>query len=121
MAPLAMPVKTARLDFTDDGYPGFECETWINPPIREARRYWDLGEAEQDEARDILLSFFPSWNFVDLDGEAIPHSADGFDAMPQDLLVAMGRRRNEAVRERAMPAPLEPASSPLSKNGSTDT
>lgn len=116
---LAMPVKTATLDFTDEGYPGFECETWVNPPMREAQRYYALADVDQDEARRILLQFFPSWNFVDADGESIPHNADGFDAMPQELLVAMGRLRNDAIRERAMSAPLERSSSPTSKNGST--
>jgi hypothetical protein len=107
-----MPVRTATLNFIDDGYPDFHCETWINTPIAYIRRYSALNaEADVEEANDLLLKLFPSWDFVDFDGKAIPHTAKGTDMIPSELGAAMMKRRAEALQNGAMPGPLETESS----------
>jgi len=51
-----MPVKTAELDFADDGYGGFHCQTWFNIPIAYTRRYVELSsDSDKDEANDLFL------------------------------------------------------------------
>lgn len=108
-----MPVKTITLDFTDDGYPDFHAERRVNAPIGLMRRYFDVsGEMPEEEGRQILLELFPSWDFVDDIGKAIPHTVEGFDAIPADLIGAMHRRGFEALRNGAMPDPLDESSSP---------
>jgi len=112
MSKRKMPVKTVTLDFTEDGYPGFTAEARINLPMGLHRRYFEMTtESDEAEVRALLLKLFPSWDFVDDDGGAIPHTAEGFDLIPPDLLGAMQRRRAPALREALMPAPLENSSS----------
>lgn len=107
-----MPIKTVELDFAADDYPGFHCRTWINIPIGYTRRYSELSEdSDAEEANELFLKLFPSWDFVDFDGRAIPHTAEGADLIPADLGAAMMRRRTEALRDGAMPAPLGNGSS----------
>lgn len=107
-----MPVKTAKLDFADDGYEGFHCQTWLNIPIADIRRYSEVSEdSDKDEANDLFLNLFPSWDFVDFDGKSIPHTSEGADLIPPDLGLAMMKRRTEVMRNGAMPAPLEKSSS----------
>lgn len=104
-----MPVKIAVLDFTEDGYPGFTCKRRLNATLGMLRR---LSEAEsEDGAREGWLHLFPEWDFVDEEGAPIPHTPEGFDAIPQDLWQAMVRRGMEAVKEAAMPSPLNGSSS----------
>ena len=107
-----MPVKTATLDFADDGYPDFHCETWTNLPVTYIRRYNTLNaESDEQEANELFLRMFPSWDFVDFDGKAIPHTAKGAEMIPVDLGGAMMKRRAEALQNGAMPGPLESESS----------
>lgn len=102
-----MPVKTAELDFADDGYLGFHCQTWTNIPIAYIRRYTEISEdSDKDEANDLFLKLFPSWDFVDFDGRGIPHTSEGADSIPADLGSAMMKHRAEALQNGAMPAPL---------------
>ena len=111
---LKMPVKVVRLRFDEDGYPGFECDRRINLPIGVNRQLSDAANAsEGDESRyrDLLLQVFPWWNFADTEGEPIPRTIEGFDLIPDDLLVAMFRRGAEALREAVMPGPLGTGSS----------
>ena len=107
-----MPVKTATLDFADDGYPDFHCATWTNIPIVYTRRYSALTkDSDAKEGDALLLQLFPSWDFVDFDGKAIPHTAKGAEMIPDDLGTAMMKRRAEALQNGAMPGPLESGSS----------
>ena len=109
---LKMPVKVMRLRFDEDGYPGFECDRRINLPIGTNRQLADAADGSEEATyRGLLLQVFPWWNFADEDGEPIPHTVEGFDLIPDDLLVAMFRRGAEALREAVMPAPLGTASS----------
>ena len=107
-----MPVRTATLNFAEDGYPDFHCETWMNMPIAHIRRYSALdAEGDAKEGDELLLKLFPSWDFVDFDGKAIPHTAKGTEMIPGELGAAMMKRRAEALQNGAMPGPLEPESS----------
>ena len=104
---LRMPIKLVRLRFDGDGYPGFECDRRINLPLGINRELSQAGAGEDEQRyRELLLQVFPWWNFVDTEGEPIPHTAEGFDLTPDDLLTAMMRRGAEALREAVMPAPL---------------
>jgi len=94
--------KTGTLKFDDDGYPGFECEIWLNPPVRLVNQFHSTEQSEE-ESRKLALQFFPSWNFVDAEGKAIPHTVEGCDEIPQDLMYAMVTRRLVAVSEAARP------------------
>jgi len=100
----AMPVKTITVDFTEDGYPGFESEVWVNATARTLRPLFESKDPE--ELTSLFLKHFPKWNFRDFDGKPIPHSADALDDIPPDLVRAMWRRRLEALREAALPANL---------------
>jgi hypothetical protein len=109
-----MPKKLATLDFGEDGYEGFHCETWVNPPLVFIRRMGDWSgsdEKDADEATRLFLEIFPSWDFVDFEGAKIRHSKAGIDYIPDDLASAMWARRAEAISERVMPAPLGESSS----------
>jgi len=117
-----MPVKTVTLDFSEDGYEGFTAETRTNSPVGLIRQYIEMGaDASEDEARTLLLKLFPSWDFVDDDGKPIPHAAEGFDFIPPDLVTAMQRRRAEALKQAAMPGPLESESSTTAGQDTTDS
>ena len=85
-----MPVKTVTLDFTEDGYPGFTCKRRLNLPYGLVRRSLEPGSEE--ESRQVLLEVFPEWDFVDEDGEPIPHTVEAFDLLPEELVRAMVTR-----------------------------
>lgn len=110
-----MPIKTAQLDLSGDDYEGFTCTTRLNVPMGVARRFFAAtgsGDEESEaQAREAFLAMFPGWDFVDDDGKKIPHTADGVDNLPQEVLVIMLRLRAEKLRNGAMPAPLEESSS----------
>ena len=117
-----MPVKTVTLDFGKDGYEGFTAETRTNSPVGLIRQYIEMSaDGTEDEARTLLLKLFPSWDFVDDDGKPIPHTAEGFDFMPPDLVRAMQRRRAEALQQAAMPGPLGSDSSATAVQDTTDS
>lgn len=112
---LRMPVKCAPLEFDDDGYPGFKAEGRLNLPMGVARGISAVdSDSPEDETRALWLQLFPSWNFCDESGEPIPHTVEAFDALPADLLTAMFTRRALALREAALPVPLETSSLPAS-------
>jgi len=104
-----MPVKTAPLDFTEDGYPGFTAQMRTNAPFSLVRKTYET--KDEEEAREGYLKLFPGWDFVDDDGKPIPHTVEGFDEIPADLLRVMLHRRVEAVKEAVMPGPLGDSSS----------
>ncbi len=107
-----MPVRTATLNFTEDGYPDFHCETWTNLSVYYSRRYASLNaSSDTAEADSLFLRMFPSWDFVDFDGKVIPHTAKGAEMIPEELGAAMMKRRAEALQNGAMPGPLETESS----------
>lgn len=95
-------IKTDTLKFDADGYPGFECKVWLNPPVKLVTQF-HAADLPEEESRAIALRFFPSWNFVDSEGTPIPHTIEGCDEIPQDLMYAMVRRRLVAVTEASRP------------------
>jgi hypothetical protein len=105
-----MPVKTATLDLGGDGYEGFTCVTRTNVPMGVVRRFFALtgsgDETSEAQAREDFLAIFPDWDFVDDKGKAIPHTAEGVDSLPDEMLVIMLRLRGEKLRNGAMPGPL---------------
>ena len=107
-----MPVRTATLNFAEDGYPDFHCETWTNLSVVYIRRYAALtAKSSATEADSLFLRMFPSWDFVDFDGKVIPHAVKGMLQIPQELGAAMMKRRAEALQNGAMPGPLGTESS----------
>lgn len=119
-----MPVKTATLDLADEGYEGFHAETRTNTPPRLTKRYIELlggGTGDETEARGLLLEMFPAWDFVDAAGKAIPHTADGFEEIPPDMVLAMLRARTRTIHGTAMPAPLGSESSTTQSPPTTDS
>jgi hypothetical protein len=105
-----MPRRTTVIDFTEDGYPDFHATRWVNAPMRAERAPFEA--TEEAASREAHLELWPEWDFVDYDGDAIPHTPEGFDEIPAGLFGAMVRRGMEAVREAGMPAPLSAPSSP---------
>jgi hypothetical protein len=99
--------RKTTLDFTDVGYPGFTCARRLNLPLGTHRR--GLEAQNEEESRAFYLEVFPSWDFVDEDGEPIP--VEAFDLLPLDLWKAMQKRGLEAVKEAALPTPLDESSS----------
>ena len=110
-----MPIKTAELDLSGDGYDGFTCTARLNVPMGVVRRFFAAtgsgDEAGEAQAREAFLAIFLEWDFVDDDGKKIPHTADGVDSLPDEVLLIMLRLRTEKLRNGAMPAPLEDDSS----------
>lgn len=110
MAKRKMPIKTAQFDLSGDGYDGFTCTTRLNVPMGIVRRFFTASgsgdEAGEAQAREDFLAMFPSWDFVDEDGKKIPHTAEGVDSLPDEMLLIMLRLRKEKLRNGAMPAPL---------------
>jgi len=102
-----MPVKTAEVDFAGTDYEGFHAQRRINAPIGLNRRYWDMGpETPLEEAAEILLELFPSWDFADEEGEDIPHTVDGFKSLPKELIDLLNVRGLAALKGAVMPDPL---------------
>jgi hypothetical protein len=109
-----MPKKLVTLDFSEDGYEGFTCETWVDPPISFTRRMRDwatLDEKDGKEAEQIFFHLFPSWDFSDYDGNPIPHTTKGMESIQDGLTTAMWKRRAKAIQNGVMPDPLEESSS----------
>jgi hypothetical protein len=84
-----LPINTVHLDFTEDGYPGFTAEARTNIPVRVGDAYLS---GTEEQRREACLLTFPSWDFVDEEGEPIPHTLEGIGLMTQDLLTAMFTR-----------------------------
>lgn len=119
---LRMPVKCAPLEFDEDGYPGFKAEGRLNLPMGIARGISAVNaDSAEDETRALWLQLFPSWNFCDEAGVVIPHTVEAFDALPADLLTAMFTRRALALREAALPGPLETGSLPASNGAQPES
>lgn len=114
MAKRRMPVKTAPLDLANDGYEGFVAQVRTNLAssyIRSLPALLTDGLTEK-KAAEIFLKLFPSWEgFVDDDGKAVPHTAEGLGVLPDDLVQAMWMRRAGVIQEAVMPAPLGSRSS----------
>ena len=107
-----MPVKTVTAGLADEGYPGFEIDVRTNAAPRLIKRYLGLNkDSPEGEARAILLQLCPGWRLYDGDGKRIPHSSEGFEDIPGDLIAAMLRVRTQVIQGVAMPAPLESGSS----------
>ncbi len=93
-----MPIKVVTLKFDEDGYPGFTSKGRTNIPVRLSD---DFQSGDEERGRAAMLVIFPEWDFVDEEGEPIPHTADGIGLMPQDLLGAMFIRWAEVMRKAA--------------------
>lgn len=107
-----MPIKGPVLKFDDIGYPGFWCRRRLNLSLGFYRRLFEsVREGEEETSRSQWLEVFPEWNFVDTKGEPIPHTEEGFDAIPKDLWDAMVERGSAAAKEAAMPVNLDGSSS----------
>jgi hypothetical protein len=109
-----MPKKLVTLDFSEDGYEAFTCETWIDPPLAFLQRLRDWAtpdEKDAEEAARIFLHAFPSWDFVDYDGNPIPHTKKGVESIQDGLSTAMWARRLKVISNGVMPDPLEESSS----------
>lgn len=116
-----MPVRTATLDFTADGYEDFHCETWLNVPTAIIRRYAAVdGVTGEEEGDELFLQLFPSWDFVDFNGKVIPHTSEGVEKIPRELGSLMMRHRGKALQNGAMPDPLEGASSDEPSEGEAE-
>jgi hypothetical protein len=110
-----MPIKTAKLDFTEDGYPDFHAKARLNIPMRIGD---ELQSGDEERARAAALLIFPSWDFVDEDGKDIPHTVEGVGMMPQELFEAMMARWADSIGKRAAIDPKADGSSPpISPNG----
>ena len=96
--PRRMPIKVVEIDLAEDGYPDFHAKARTNIPIR-------IGDAfrsgDEEQGRAAVLTIFPEWDFVDEEGEPIPHTAEGIAALSQDLLKAMMQRWTEAIQQAA--------------------
>ena len=114
-----MPKVLPELDFSEDGYDGFHAKSWLNAPMRIGERYSKAVEAgDEAEAREAFLDLFPEWDFVDTEGADIPHTGDGVNELPAELVERMWIRRLAALKERTMPDPLgRPSSAAPSDNG----
>jgi len=88
--PPAMPHKLDPIYFDDAGFPGFICLAWTSAPLGLTDSLAKI-QSEQ-EGRELLLRLIPEWNFVDEEGEPIPHTVEGFDKMPQLLVTQMMSR-----------------------------
>ncbi len=116
-----MPKRLVTLDLSDDGFEGFVTEAWVDNPVAFSREYGvavakaaekDASPADVNRATDLFLEVFPSWRgFVDWEGKKIPHTRVAIDSIPLDLSQVMWRRRAEALKNGAMPDPLEDESS----------
>ena len=107
--PRRMPIKTVELDFAEDGYEGFHATARLNIPL------WvgdELNCGDEERARNAFLTMFPAWDFVDEEGEEIPHTVEGIALIPQDLSQAMFARRAEAMAPEAKVDPKADGSSP---------
>jgi hypothetical protein len=107
-----MPLKTVELDFAEDGYPGFHATGRLNVPIRVGD---DFRSGDEERARKASLIIFPNWDFVDEEGEEIPHTVDGIGLIPQELFMAMMSRWSDALAGKtAIPPKADASSSPTS-------
>lgn len=83
----AMPRKLDPIYFDNDGFPGFIALAWTSAPIALTEQLLKL--TDEEEGRKLLLTLIPEWNFTDYLGNPIPHTAEGFDLMPQLLVSRM--------------------------------
>lgn len=88
--PPPMPHKLDPVHLDDAGFPGFIFLAWTSAPLSFTDRLMKI-ESEV-EGRELLLQLIPEWNFVDEQGEPIPHTVDGFNMMPQLLVSQMMTR-----------------------------
>jgi hypothetical protein len=107
-----MPIRTVELDFTEDGYPDFHATARLNLPLRIGDEF---RTGNEDRARTAALIIFPDWDFVNEEGQAIPHTSEGIGMIPQELFVAMLTRWTDALRNKTAIAPkADGSSSPTS-------
>jgi hypothetical protein len=110
-----IPLKMVELDFSDDGYPGFKAMARLNIPVR---LYDEFEAGDEERTRAAVLIAFPEWDFVDDDGEKIPHTIEGIGLIPLDLYTAMITRWGEALEGKmAIPPKADDSSSPISPSG----
>jgi len=110
--PRRMPIKTVEVEFDADGYPGFRATVRLNVPLWVSD---DLRSGDEERARAAILLIFPAWDFVDEEGEPIPHTVEGIGKMPGDLAEGMLKRWGEVMAAKAaIPKATDGASPPTS-------
>lgn len=102
-----MPIKTARLEFDEDGYPEWYAVTRTN--VRGSVMD-DYRSGDQERWWNAISQIVQEWNFCDENGEPIPLPKNGTTSveLPEDLLGALLRRFREAFNVQAAP-PKEPS------------
>jgi hypothetical protein len=98
----AMPIKTTRLPFDDDGYP--EWYAVVRTNVRGAVMD-DYRSGDNDRWWPAIAQIVQEWNFCDEQGHAIPLPSAGTKSteLPEDLLSALLRRFREAFNVQAQP------------------
>jgi hypothetical protein len=110
----AMPIKTTRLAFDDDGYP--EWYAVVRTNVRGSVMD-DYRSGEDERWWSAIASIVREWNFCDEDGVPFPLPSEGTTSkdLPEDLLAALMAKFREAFNAQAQP-PKEPSanSTPIS-------
>jgi hypothetical protein len=107
-----MPLKTVKLEFSEDGYPDFHATGRLNVPVRIGDEF---RSGDEERARKAALVIFPEWDFVDEEGNEIPHTVEGIGMIPQDLFAAMMTGWADALAGKtAIPPKADASSSPTS-------
>lgn len=105
-----MPIRTVNVGFDDAGYTGFTAKARINPPISVALAF------QSEDVNQVLATIricYPEWDFVDEQGEPIPHDEAGTAMIPPDLLRAMILRWASELEKAVSIPKASAASSPL--------
>jgi len=98
MAQIARRLVT--LAFDDVGYEGLTCEAWVSAPLSKTDQL--VTTKDETKMRELLLELIPAWNFEDEDGP-IPHTAEGFDRLPRELLVGILAKYQLRMNRPSMP------------------
>lgn len=86
-----MPVRTSPIEIGAP-YTGWRATVRTNMPIRDYNRIF-VGQGRFEALAEIVQE----WNFVGDDGEPIPITAEGMQALGFDLLQMLIREIDEAV------------------------
>ena len=93
------PLKGTWLEFDDIGYPYWKAWVWLNFP----NNYWvdwrsnDQSEEAEERRVHALLSIVGKWEFYDEDEQLIPHTREGINQLPSDVLESMAEKLVKVV------------------------
>jgi hypothetical protein len=119
--PQPAPKKYTTIAFDDMGYEGWEALVWYNAPTRYYAEMFDIRD-NPEKAINRILDVVVEWNFIDEDGEPVPHDLDGLNsgALPTEILQEMVlRARNAANEYRGLDPRIAGRSSPTSPGDSS--